>query len=184
MAGNKATYPDAAGPGADLVLIALPTGYRQELVLREKPAKPVEISLPVKGKAMQNWASGGNYGLELRGANEASGDDDWRELASAEYGQADATRAPLRSEEPSEWAADHRQGNAHAVARTAPARISWGEKGAAAGGAPHPSAAARSYPRDQGAEARTFGSSSTSAAGLLYEMSTQDQNQPRTPVWA
>ncbi len=51
---------------------------------------PGRLEWPVTG-IMQSWASGGNFGLELRGADEASGDDDWRELASAEYGQPDTT---------------------------------------------------------------------------------------------
>ncbi|MEV6153006.1 DNRLRE domain-containing protein [Nonomuraea sp. NPDC052129] len=47
IVGNRATYADAAGSGADLVLTALPTGYRQEIVLRTKRSKPLEISMPV-----------------------------------------------------------------------------------------------------------------------------------------
>ncbi|MBG0814278.1 phospholipase A2 [Planomonospora sp. ID82291] len=45
--GNKATYTDAAGPGADLVVTALPTGFRHDVVLRERPAGPVEYKLEV-----------------------------------------------------------------------------------------------------------------------------------------
>ncbi|MBG0825834.1 RHS repeat-associated core domain-containing protein [Planomonospora sp. ID91781] len=45
--GNKATYTDAAGPGADLVVTALPTGFRHDVVLRERPAGPVEYTLEV-----------------------------------------------------------------------------------------------------------------------------------------
>ncbi|WP_246646594.1 hypothetical protein [Nonomuraea ceibae] len=53
VAGNKATYADAAGPGADLVLTALPTGYRQEIVLRAKPVKPLDVRLPVKANGLK-----------------------------------------------------------------------------------------------------------------------------------
>ncbi|SDI57892.1 hypothetical protein SAMN05421505_1754 [Sinosporangium album] len=51
--GNKATYADAGGSGADLVLTALPTGYRQEIVLRSKPSRPVEITLQVESKGLK-----------------------------------------------------------------------------------------------------------------------------------
>ncbi|MER5624578.1 LamG-like jellyroll fold domain-containing protein [Streptosporangium sp. NPDC002544] len=46
--GNVATYPDAAGPGADLVVTALPTGFRHDVVLRERPKGPLEIRIPVE----------------------------------------------------------------------------------------------------------------------------------------
>ncbi|WP_170991291.1 DNRLRE domain-containing protein [Herbidospora galbida] len=45
---NVATYPDAAGKGADLVVTALPTGFRHDVVLRERPAKPLEIHIGVE----------------------------------------------------------------------------------------------------------------------------------------
>ncbi|MFB9883709.1 LamG-like jellyroll fold domain-containing protein [Planobispora siamensis] len=46
--GNVATYPDAAGPAADLVVTALPTGFRHDVVLREKPSGPMELRIPVQ----------------------------------------------------------------------------------------------------------------------------------------
>ncbi|MEU1731182.1 DNRLRE domain-containing protein [Streptosporangium sp. NPDC020145] len=45
--GNVATYINAAGVGADLVVTALPTGFRHDVVLRERPNGPVEFKLPV-----------------------------------------------------------------------------------------------------------------------------------------
>ncbi|GAA3161143.1 hypothetical protein GCM10010466_60100 [Planomonospora alba] len=45
--GNKATYVNAAGPDADLVVTALPTGFRHDVVLRKRPAGPVEYKLEV-----------------------------------------------------------------------------------------------------------------------------------------
>lgn len=45
--GNVATYVDAAGPSADLVVTALPTGFRHDVVLRERPKGPVEFRIPV-----------------------------------------------------------------------------------------------------------------------------------------
>ncbi|MET9252000.1 DNRLRE domain-containing protein [Nonomuraea sp. NPDC003709] len=41
--GSVATYTDAAGVGADLVVTALPTGFRHEVVLRRRPAQQVEL---------------------------------------------------------------------------------------------------------------------------------------------
>ncbi|WP_153054038.1 hypothetical protein [Planomonospora sphaerica] len=48
--GNVATYTDAAGAGADLVVTALPTGFRHDVVLREKPSGPVEFRIPVQAE--------------------------------------------------------------------------------------------------------------------------------------
>ncbi|WP_176993295.1 DNRLRE domain-containing protein [Nonomuraea jiangxiensis] len=45
--GRVATYTDAAGVGADLVVTALPTGFRHEVVLRQRPAKPVQLRIGV-----------------------------------------------------------------------------------------------------------------------------------------
>ncbi|MEV6152516.1 DNRLRE domain-containing protein [Nonomuraea sp. NPDC052129] len=45
---NVATFTDAAGPGADLVVTVLPTGFRHDVVLREKPSGPLELRIPVQ----------------------------------------------------------------------------------------------------------------------------------------
>ncbi|MEV4749569.1 DNRLRE domain-containing protein [Streptosporangium sp. NPDC049248] len=47
LKGNVATYTDAAGKGADLVVTVLPTGFRHDVVLRERPAKPLELRIGV-----------------------------------------------------------------------------------------------------------------------------------------
>ncbi|MBB4942786.1 hypothetical protein FHR32_007186 [Streptosporangium album] len=47
LQGSRATYPDAAGPGADLVVTALPTGFRQDVVLRTRPDKTPQLEIPV-----------------------------------------------------------------------------------------------------------------------------------------
>ncbi|MBN6053559.1 DNRLRE domain-containing protein, partial [Nonomuraea sp. RK-328] len=46
--GNVATFANAAGPGADLVVTVLPTGFRHDVVLREKPTGPLELRIPVQ----------------------------------------------------------------------------------------------------------------------------------------
>ncbi|MFC4534789.1 LamG-like jellyroll fold domain-containing protein [Sphaerisporangium dianthi] len=47
VSGNVAIYRDAAGAGADLVVTALPAGFRHDVVLRERPTGPVEYRMPV-----------------------------------------------------------------------------------------------------------------------------------------
>ncbi|MFI9433084.1 MULTISPECIES: DNRLRE domain-containing protein [Streptosporangium] len=53
LQGSRATYPDAAGPGADLVVTALPTGFRQDVVLRTRPDKAPQLEIPVNAKGLK-----------------------------------------------------------------------------------------------------------------------------------
>ncbi|WP_371785295.1 LamG-like jellyroll fold domain-containing protein [Streptosporangium subroseum] len=62
--GNVATYPDAAGPAADLVVTALPTGFRHDVVLRERPKGPLEIRMPVESSEL-TFAKSRQGGLQL-----------------------------------------------------------------------------------------------------------------------
>ncbi|MFF5107623.1 LamG-like jellyroll fold domain-containing protein [Streptosporangium sp. NPDC000509] len=62
--GNVATYPDAAGPAADLVVTALPTGFQHDVVLRERPKKALEIRIPVESQEL-TLAVSKRGGLEL-----------------------------------------------------------------------------------------------------------------------
>ncbi|TKK90352.1 DNRLRE domain-containing protein [Herbidospora galbida] len=55
--GNVATYVDAAGPGADLVVTALSSGFRHDVVLRKPPAQAMEYRLPVVAEGMTLTAS-------------------------------------------------------------------------------------------------------------------------------
>ncbi|MEV1001317.1 DNRLRE domain-containing protein [Nonomuraea sp. NPDC050202] len=50
--GAVATYTDAAGVGADLVVTALPAGFRHEVVLRQRPAKQVELRIAVEDEGL------------------------------------------------------------------------------------------------------------------------------------
>ncbi|MEW1845929.1 DNRLRE domain-containing protein [Nonomuraea angiospora] len=59
LKGNRATYTDVAGPGADLVVAALPTGFRYDVVLRKRPAKDLKLKISVNG-----------HGLTLRKASD------------------------------------------------------------------------------------------------------------------
>ncbi|WP_165781209.1 DNRLRE domain-containing protein [Streptosporangium minutum] len=48
LSKNVATFTDAAGRGADLVVTVLPTGFRHDVVLRERPARPLELRIGVE----------------------------------------------------------------------------------------------------------------------------------------
>ncbi|WP_436756808.1 LamG-like jellyroll fold domain-containing protein [Streptosporangium sp. V21-05] len=72
---NVATFVDAAGQGADLVVTALPTGFRHDVVLREKPKGPVEFRIPVETDGL-DLAEAKRGGLELT-------DTKGRQVASA-----------------------------------------------------------------------------------------------------
>ncbi|GAA4184409.1 hypothetical protein GCM10022252_13240 [Streptosporangium oxazolinicum] len=65
--GNVATFVDAAGQGADLVVTALPTGFRHDVVLREQPKGPVEFRIPVETDGL-DFAEDKRGGLELTDA--------------------------------------------------------------------------------------------------------------------
>lgn len=65
VSGNVARYIDAAGPGADLVLTALPTGFRHDVVLRERPTGPVEYRIPVATEGLSLAEGKKGKGLTL-----------------------------------------------------------------------------------------------------------------------
>ncbi|MFC4060211.1 DNRLRE domain-containing protein [Planomonospora corallina] len=65
---NTATFTDAAGKGADLVVAVLPTGFRHEVVLRERPAKPLKIRIGVQTSGL-NLSEGKSGRLLLKGKN-------------------------------------------------------------------------------------------------------------------
>ncbi|MFE0074717.1 DNRLRE domain-containing protein [Nonomuraea sp. NPDC059023] len=49
LEGNKAVFENAAGPGMDLVITALPAGVRQTIRLRERPKQPVDLRFAFAG---------------------------------------------------------------------------------------------------------------------------------------
>ncbi|TMR92540.1 DNRLRE domain-containing protein [Nonomuraea basaltis] len=65
--GNVATFANAAGSGADLVITVLPTGLQQMVVLRERPEKPLELRISVAGNAALSESKDGR--LLLAGKN-------------------------------------------------------------------------------------------------------------------
>lgn len=61
LTGSTATYPSAYGAGVDLVVTATVTGFRQRIVIRERPSAPVTFRLPVdlpKGMSYDTNAAG------------------------------------------------------------------------------------------------------------------------------
>ncbi|WP_169982172.1 DNRLRE domain-containing protein [Microbispora sp. H10836] len=65
---NTATYVDAAGSGADLVVTSLVTGMRFDIVLRKRPTTPVSYEIPITLNGLTLGAAGGR--LELRGGKD------------------------------------------------------------------------------------------------------------------
>ncbi|MEV6863347.1 DNRLRE domain-containing protein [Streptosporangium subroseum] len=57
--GNKATYRAAVGASGDLVVKALPTGLRFDVVLRSRPTGPIEVKIPITAKGLSLGESGG-----------------------------------------------------------------------------------------------------------------------------
>ncbi|MFF3669892.1 polymorphic toxin-type HINT domain-containing protein [Microtetraspora malaysiensis] len=68
---NTATYADALGDGADLVVTALETGFSHDVVLRKRPAAPVEIRIPVESSGM-NLVKDAAGGLRLTSSDGAA----------------------------------------------------------------------------------------------------------------
>ncbi|MEU9887761.1 DNRLRE domain-containing protein [Sphaerisporangium sp. NPDC051011] len=66
--GATATYSSAAGPGADLVVTALPTGLAHDVVLRERPSGPLEIRLPLDLSGAQLTKSDGTQAVKVPSA--------------------------------------------------------------------------------------------------------------------
>jgi hypothetical protein len=66
--GSVATYTDAAGTGADLVMTVLPTGFRHEVVLRQRPTKPLELRIGVEDDGL-TLTEGNGGRLLLQGKN-------------------------------------------------------------------------------------------------------------------
>ncbi|MGW0586703.1 DNRLRE domain-containing protein [Streptosporangium sp. NPDC002607] len=95
--GSVATYTDAAGVGADLVVTALSAGFRYEVVLRQRPAKPLELRIGVddegltltEGKGGRLLLKGKNKKLVAAGTRPIVSDgSDKGKLPSAKRGQA------------------------------------------------------------------------------------------------
>ncbi|MFI9435068.1 MULTISPECIES: DNRLRE domain-containing protein [Streptosporangium] len=61
LKGSTATYRSAYGEGVDLVVTATATGFRQKIVIRERPSGPVTFRLPV------DLPKGMSYGTDAAG---------------------------------------------------------------------------------------------------------------------
>ncbi|MGR6919800.1 LamG-like jellyroll fold domain-containing protein [[Actinomadura] parvosata] len=73
--GAKATYVGAAGPSADLVVTATLSGFRHDVVLRERPTEPVEyrILITTKGATLGKTKAGGLKLTDDQGKTVATG---------------------------------------------------------------------------------------------------------------
>ncbi|MEU1393889.1 MULTISPECIES: LamG-like jellyroll fold domain-containing protein [unclassified Nonomuraea] len=73
--GAQATYVGAAGPTADLVVTATLSGFRQDVILRERPTGPVEFRIPVTtdGMKLGTTKTGGLKLTDDKGKTIASG---------------------------------------------------------------------------------------------------------------
>lgn len=61
LSANRAEYPDAYGPGVDLAVIATPTGFRQEAIIKQRPVNPLKLAVPVQlpaGLSLDETSSG------------------------------------------------------------------------------------------------------------------------------
>jgi RHS repeat-associated protein len=106
--GSKAIYRDAAGPGADLVLTALPTGFRHDVVLRQRPTGSVEYKIPVQTKGL-TFAESEQGGLRLTDAKGKT------VAAAPEPFMVDSTNAPAASAAKTSAAAAGRLGSSGRV---------------------------------------------------------------------
>ncbi len=100
--GNKAIYDiSASGVKADLVVTALATGFRHDVVLRERPTGPVEFRLPVrvKGLKLGETESGGLKLTDAKGKVVASAAEPFMtEAPSTDAKSAPNTRGRIDAE--------------------------------------------------------------------------------------
>ncbi|MEV6982305.1 DNRLRE domain-containing protein [Sphaerisporangium sp. NPDC051017] len=64
VSGNVAIYANAVGPGADLVVTALSTGFTHDVVLRQRPTNTLELRFPVELSGLK-LSQGGKGQLRL-----------------------------------------------------------------------------------------------------------------------
>ncbi|MFS1299376.1 LamG-like jellyroll fold domain-containing protein [Streptosporangium longisporum] len=82
LSGNTATYPSAYGQGVDLVITASPTGFQQEIVIRQRPTTALKVRVPVA------LPKGMSYGKDSSGHLALLADKGKKEIA-------DITAAPM-----------------------------------------------------------------------------------------
>ncbi|WP_379580862.1 DNRLRE domain-containing protein [Nonomuraea mangrovi] len=75
--GNKAIYAGAAGPNADLVVTARASGFQHDVVLHERPGKPLEFRIPVTTSELKlaKTKSGGLKLTDAKGKTVATADE-------------------------------------------------------------------------------------------------------------
>ncbi|MFB9964331.1 LamG-like jellyroll fold domain-containing protein [Sinosporangium siamense] len=65
LSGNTALYPAAYGEGIDLVVTVTPTGYRQDILIHQRPTKKIQIRVPVDLPDGLRYGKGSSSGLAL-----------------------------------------------------------------------------------------------------------------------
>ncbi|MFE0153659.1 DNRLRE domain-containing protein, partial [Nonomuraea sp. NPDC059007] len=88
--GNVATYPSAYGPGIDLVVSVMPSGFRHDVVIRQRPTNALELRVPMR------LSSGTKLGIgadKTPGLLNATGEEA-ADLAAAPVIDAAAMRDP------------------------------------------------------------------------------------------
>ncbi|MEV6982680.1 DNRLRE domain-containing protein [Sphaerisporangium sp. NPDC051017] len=89
LSGNKAVYESAYGRGVDLVVTVTPTGFHQEIVIRERPTKQLKLPISV------DLPTGMDYGKTSTGkAAVLAGDKPVTVLASVRMLDATAAEVP------------------------------------------------------------------------------------------
>ncbi|WP_146104276.1 DNRLRE domain-containing protein [Nonomuraea solani] len=61
LSANRAEYANAYGSGIDLVVVATPTGFRQEVVIRRRPIDALKLPIPIQlpdGLSFEETSSG------------------------------------------------------------------------------------------------------------------------------
>ncbi|MEV4249816.1 Ig-like domain-containing protein, partial [Streptosporangium canum] len=66
LSANRAEYANAYGPGVDLVVTATPTGFRQEVVIRQQPGRPLKLRVPLQLPSKLSYGKTASGKLFLR----------------------------------------------------------------------------------------------------------------------
>ncbi|MFC7640057.1 hypothetical protein ACFQX6_02660 [Streptosporangium lutulentum] len=75
LTGNAATYQSAYGEDVDLVVTATATGFRQQIIIRERPTGPLTFRLPV------DLPGGMSYGTNAAGQPTLLAEDGKKKIA-------------------------------------------------------------------------------------------------------
>ncbi|MEU8272123.1 Ig-like domain-containing protein [Sphaerisporangium sp. NPDC049002] len=89
LSGNRAEFASAYGIGTDLVVTATPTGFRQQIVIRQRPVKPLTLRVPIDLPA--NFAFKNTSGKTMLVKNTGKGNEDILDISTTMMVDAVAT---------------------------------------------------------------------------------------------